>query len=344
MASIRPTLKEIKERIHNDALVLLDDEFLSRSDLAVFEAVIAGASHALYNAINYGRKQLFIDSCDENYLERIAGIFGIYRKSATKATGRVQFNYASSAVDVPVGTLLQDENEHQYATTSVVDSSGKAYIRAAEAGTASNIDVDVELTLPAPVAGVLGAKVVEAVVGGTDIETDDELRERVLARTQNPPRQGTATDYVAWAKEVAGVGEAWCYPREQGDGTVVIRILATDRALPSQDLINNVSDYVKSKASVLAHIYVLSPIEQAIDFTLKIEPDTLSNRSLAEQAIKNVFAKESIPGGFIYLSHINKAISDIATEDNHVIVSPTADIKATDSSYLLTVGAVKWQD
>ena len=69
--------------------------------------------------------------------------------------------------------------------------------------------------MPLPIAGVTGAVVVEEILGGTDLETD-ELRARVLARTQNPPRQGTKSDFIAWAKEVEVVPDAWCYPKNRG--------------------------------------------------------------------------------------------------------------------------------
>lgn len=344
MASIRPTLTEIHNRIHADAQVLLDQEQLRRSDLAAFEAVIAGASHALYNAINYGRKQLFIDSCETQYLERIASIFGITRKQASKASGKIQFTYANDAVDAPIGTVVQTNSGYQYETTSSPNGDGEAPVRAVIAGEQYNIAVDTKLTLPSPIAGVTGAIVTEEILGGTDLETDDELRARVLARTQNPPRQGTKSDFIAWAKEIEGVSEAWCYPKEQGDGTVVIRILGPDKKLPDEALLEKVKAYVISKASVLATIYVLAPIAQTFDFTLKITPDTLTNRNLAEQAIRKVFNDESIPGGKIYLSHISKALSDIASEDDHTILSPTTDIEAQDSSYLPTVGSISWQD
>ena len=131
---------------------------------------------------------------------------------------------------------------------------------------------------------------------------------------------------------------------EQGDGTVVIRILGPDKELPDETLLEKVKAYLISKASVLATIYVLAPIAQTFNFTLKITPDTLTNRNLAEQAIRKVFNDESLPGGKIYLSHLNKALSDIASEEDHTIVSPDSDIEVQDSSYLPTVGSILWQD
>ena len=63
--------------------------------------------------------------------------------------------------------------------------------------------------------------------GGTDTETDEQLRARILQRIQNPPMGGSAADYVAWALAVPGVTRAWAAP-EQGIGTITVRFLMDD--------------------------------------------------------------------------------------------------------------------
>lgn len=345
MATIRPTLQEITDRIHNDTVARLDSEQLRRSDVTVFERVIAGASHGLYSAIEYSRKQLFPDTAETSYLERLATIYSITRKEAQRATGQVKFEYANGAVDVPVGTLLQDDASIQYQTTTSPTAEGICSIRAVLAGTDSNIAISVDLSLPSPVSGINKAVTYTAIVGGTDTETDDELRLRVLARTQNPPRQGCQSDYVAWALEVDGVGYAWCYPKELGDGTVVVRILDSDGNIPKQTLIDTCKAYIESKASIMATIYVVAPVEQLVNFTLSITPDTIAIRQKAESTIKSVFLDEAIPGGDIYLSHINAAISTVSDEQDHIIVSPTTSaITADNTSSLLRAGTITWQE
>ena len=64
--------------------------------------------------------------------------------------------------------------------------------------------------------------------GGTDEETDEELRARVLRRIRQPPMGGDAYDYVAWALAVPGVTRAWCSPLEMGIGTVTVRFMMDD--------------------------------------------------------------------------------------------------------------------
>ncbi len=343
MATLRPTLQQIIDRVHNDSVARLTTEELRRSDLTVFERVISGVSHGLYSAIEYGRRQLFSDTADTSFLERQASIFGLARRQATKAIAKVQFEFANGLVNVPVGTLIQDSNGYQYQTTSALTSEGICTVRALLAGSIYNPLNNAEFTLPSPIAGVLKAKLVQVTTVATDVETDSALRARVLSRTQNPPRQGTKTDYIAWVQEVEGVGKAWCYPKEDGDGTVTVRFVDTNGNLPDGTLVDKVQAYLDTKVNVLATNYVVSPIAQPFNFTLKIYPDNLNNRALAEKAIRDLFKKEAMPGGTIFLSHVNAVLSAISTEDNHVIVEPTTDIVADSTSYLPTVGDTSWQ-
>ena len=129
MATLRPTLSEIIERIQQDARARLSDEELRRSDLNVFIRVIAGVSHALYGAIEYGRRQLFSDTADTSFLERMAGLYGLSRKQAARATGKIKFTW-SAAIDIPVGTIVQTSDNIQFMTTASPDSDGIAAAQA----------------------------------------------------------------------------------------------------------------------------------------------------------------------------------------------------------------------
>lgn len=341
--ALRPSLAAITERIQADADARCAELHLRRSDYDVAVRVIAGASHELYSAIEFGRRQLFTETAETSYLERRGRLFNIERKAATYAVGVVQFAW-EAVTDIPTGTLVQTSGGLQYQTTGSPDSSGYAPVQSVEAGAAYNLTAGEELTLVSSIAGVTGATVTTAIAGGTDAETDDSLRARILARTQNPPRTGTAEDYVAWALEVPGVTRAWCHPRESGPGTVTVRIMADDTTgFPDAALLAAVQEYLESKADVLADIYVVSPIAQPVDFTLQITPDNVTQRARAEAALQALFDAEAVPGGGIYLSHVHAALSAVVDEIDHVIVSPVADPAASGSSYMLTLGTITWQ-
>lgn len=344
--SLRPTLSKIISRITDDAEARYDQTFLRRSDMKIYIRVLAGVQHALYSAIEYGRKQLFTETAETAYLERRGRLFDIYRKSATFSTGTIRFNW-ESPVNIPSGTLLQEPNGKQYAVSSAVGNDGTATITAVTAGADYNLNSGTELTLVSAIAGISGAITTTDITGGTDAETDDSLRARILERTQKPPRTGTADDYVAWAKEVSGVTRAWCYPREMGAGTVTVRIMSdnlTPDGFPTESLLAATQEYIASKTDVLATVYVTSPIAQPVNLTLKITPDNTTMRTRVEERLKELFTEEAIPGGGIYLSHIHSAISEVSEEEDHVIVSPSSDLEANSSAHMLTLGGITWEE
>ena len=166
---IRPTLSEIISRIEDDAQARLSTDELRRSDLGVFIRVIAGASHAMYNAIAYGRNQLFSDTADTEYLERMAHVYALQRRQASRAEGKIQFVWSQSTA-VPVGTIVQTSDGLQYVTTSSPTSDGICSVRALLAGSASNISSGITLTLPNPVEYVTGALTYTVISGGKNLE------------------------------------------------------------------------------------------------------------------------------------------------------------------------------
>lgn len=344
MASeLRPSLSEIMTRIQNDAQSRLSSDELRRSDVQVLLRVLAGVSHSLYSHIDWVKDQLFTDTCDEEFLERKASLFGLSRIKATKSSGTVQFLW-QSAVSIPVGTILQTSDGNQYETTSAADSSGHATVRAVTAGADYEVAIGETLSLVSPVTGVSGATVTGAIEGGADAETDDELRERVLSCTRNPPRQGTAEDYVAWAKEVAGVTRAWCYPQELGQGTVTVRFCTDDltpNGIPTATKVQEVQDYIDAKCSVLCELYVEAPIAQTVDFDLSITPDNTTVRQYAEEALASLLKAEGQPGGTIYLSHVNATLSAVTGETDHTVNTPSSDIVMS-TGYLPVMGTVTW--
>ncbi|WP_410923633.1 baseplate J/gp47 family protein, partial [Pseudomonas sp. SIMBA_041] len=79
------------------------------------------------------------------------------------------------------------------------------------AGSAGNADVGTVVSLSETVDGIQqGGAITATVQSGADIETNDELRSRMLDAYQSTPQGGDEEDYVQWARAVAGVTRAWC--------------------------------------------------------------------------------------------------------------------------------------
>ena len=346
MAFDRPTLRELITQMTTDAEREAGAKQLRQSNLRVLPKVFAYACHDLYGFITWILKQLFADTAEAQYLERQASIQGIYRRAASKATGTLTVSYTEGAT-LPVGTIFMADDQTRYETTAEPEVGSYAVpVQCLEVGTIGNREEGQTYTLVSPVTGVDAEAVGSEMAGGAEAESDESLRERLLYRLRNPPRGGTATDYVAWAKEVPGVTRAWCFPKEQGIGTVVVRFATdelTDDGVPTSGMVQIVADHIAESAPVTAATTVVAPVAKAVNFKIKdLIPDSESVRAQVEAELKSLFVREATPGEALLISHIRQAISSAAGEEDFELLEPTADVPA-DSTQLLVVGEVTYE-
>ena len=343
MAFERPTLPQILERVSADVESRLSKEQIRRSNARVYERVLAGASHEIHGRIDWLQKQLFFQTAEAEFLDRWASVFGVYRKPATAAAGTVQLSFAAEPVDVPEGTVLQADAGAQYQTVGSPTTAGVVEVEALLPGSGGNLEAGDVLNFVSPVAGVDSAAECLGVSGGTDAETDEELRTRLLERARERPAGGAAQDYVAWAKEVAGVTRAWVAQGTQ-PGTVIVDFVCDDLPdiIPTAEKVAEVQAHIDAVRPVTAIVTVEAPATQAVNVTISsLLPSTTAVREAVEKALADLFIAEAEPGALMYLSHIRAAISNASGEIDSTVVSPAADIQAP-AGTLLTLGTITW--
>jgi uncharacterized phage protein gp47/JayE len=335
----RPTLSELRTQARADLQSALPeaDLGLRRSNLRVFADVTAGLMHMHYGWLDWLARQVIPDTAETEYLERWARIFGLVRAPASPAGGRAVFAGSVGAA-VPTGTRLQraDRVEYAVATGGTLPTGGylELDVEAIEPGSAGNADAGVRLTLVSALAGVEARATVgvDGLGGGADAETDDSLRDRLLARIRRPPHGGAAHDYVAWARAVPGVTRAWAYPGELGLGTVTVRFMmdvvrAAEAGIPQPEDVAAVSAAVEALRPVTADVTVAAPVPAPLDVTIQgLEPDTPEVRAAIVAELADMVARTAEPGGTIPISRIWEAVSLATGERRHVIVAPAADI------------------
>lgn len=333
-----PTLAERTARIEADiSSRLLDGESpLRRSVLGVLARALAGQGHMLQAYQDWAARQPFVDQAEAEFLDRHGETWGIPRKAAVAATGQAVFTGADGAV-VPSGAELRRVDGVLLRTTAeafIASGTATVSVQAVEAGQAANTPAAAQLSLVAPLDGVNATATVTGagISGGVDVEGDEALRARILARIQTPPQGGSKSDYEAWALAVPGVTRAWVYPRHLGDATVGVAIVcddAEDGPLPSAEVLEAAQAHLESVRPVTAEVLVFAPEALAVPVTLALSPDTPSSRAAVLAELRDLFAREAIPGSTLYLSHIREAISVAPGETNHVLTAPTADIVPT---------------
>lgn len=343
----RPSLADIIQRVRNDVLSRLStDDVLRRADAEVYARVMGGVAHGLYGFIEWLSDQVIYDTAELEYLERWCSIWGITRKAAAAATGSVTFAVQAGSV-IPSGTLLQALDGVQYQTTAdatITTPTATAPVAAVVAAAAGNRTTGQSLSLVSPVVGVQTTAAAGELSGGADIETDDALRARLLARIQQPPQGGASYDYTTWALEVSGVTRAWVYPAELGLGTVTVRFVRDLDSTPIPDAgeVAAVQSYIDARRPVTAQVTVVAPAAVPINFQIQgLTPSNPTVQAAVQAELQDLLLREAVPGGTILLSHIRAAISAAAGETDYVLVAPVANVTNTTGN-MSTMGTITW--
>ena len=346
MAFSRPTLLELVNRIRNDILARFrQSDQLRRTDGEVYARVHSGAVHGLYGHQDYISLQILPYTADEDNLKRMASAKGMTQKLAAQAVGTATFTTEIGAL-IPANTVLKALDGQEYTTTVGATSSGVNItlpVKASVAGAAGNRTAGQSLSLVSPVPGVQGTALASELSAGADIEDIEEFRARYIERLRQPPHGGSKADYIAWAKEVAGVTRAWCFPLEMGAGTVTVRCVRDNDSTPFPDSTEllEVKTHIEDVRPVTATLYVVAPIEQLVNLSIALNPNTPDTRAAVLVELQDFFLREGAPGTTLFRSRISEAISAGNGEYSHNLSVPNTDI-VVDNSHLARLGAVTW--
>jgi uncharacterized phage protein gp47/JayE len=289
--------------------------------------------HLVLQYIDWLALQLMPDTSETVWLDRHAFIWLVNadgstgRKLATPSVGTAIFTGPLGGAVVPVATQLSYGATlfETLTDTIVTDQPTPIPIRALDPGVVGNLDPGTSLTfVAAPPPQIDSTAAVELLQGGTDQETDEELRARVLERIQAPPMGGDAEDYVHWSLMLPGVTRAWCYPLEMGIGTVTVRFMCDDlRAVendgfPLDEDVQALTTHLdRMRPVTVKDFFVVAPLRFPINFKIiNLATDDEATRANIEQAVEAMFMERASPGQEIYRSWISEAISQAGGVDH----------------------------
>jgi uncharacterized phage protein gp47/JayE len=354
-----PTLFEVRSLVRDGVHGSLpgSDATVPNSVLRVMSDTQGALCFLTLEYIDWLALQLLPDTAETEWLDRHGQIWLVNadgstgRKQATMAAGLVAATGTNGSI-VPAGALLDGSHNATYqVTTMTVLGAGPTEVPvvALNAGTVGNLDPGSELGFLEPPPGVDSLAIVVTMDGGTDTETDDQLRRRILRRIQNPPMGGDAADYEAWALAVAGVTRAWAYPNEMGIGTMTVRFLMDDLRVdddgwPTQSDIETVAGYIDTVRPVtVKDIYVVAPIKQFIDIIIANPvPDTDTVKAEIELSLRNMLEVKAIPGQTIFAAWVSYAIMNAPDLVSFELVTNT-DYVMPSAGHMAVLGNISYE-
>lgn len=289
-------------RDHIAAFLPGADASIPNSVLRVLSDSNSGLAALQFQYLAWLANNLMPDTAETEWLDRHAQIWLGGRKPATFAAGVANVS-GTPGVVLPAGARWAS-GDIEYETLAAVTlglGPTNVGVQALTAGAAANRSAGDRLSISTATDGVDGVATVVVIEGGTDPESDDDLRTRVLLRIRKPPMGGSADDYVQWALAVPGVTRAWASPLEMGKGTVTVRFmmdgLRPPTGLPLTGDIADVQAYLDTVRPVaVKDLFVLAPILEPIDFAVAdMVPNDAATRAAVTANVAAMIRERAAP-------------------------------------------------
>jgi uncharacterized phage protein gp47/JayE len=272
------------------------------SDIGIRMRLLAGEIYSLEAAVDWLKRQTFVQTATGQELDYRAQERGLTRKESVPAHGTLTFSRESAIwfdLLIEAGTICSTagENPVRYVTTE--DAILKANTvsvevpaRAEEGGSAGNAEagtITVMVTEPIGIQYVMNTK---PFVGGEDRESDESLRARLLQSTIAPSNGANPAFYRDYALSFDGVDSVRVVPRANGAGTVAL-YLAGKGCAPSDAIISQIAQELNSVREICTQVTVSAaetvPFSVTASVTAKAGLDSAEVKEACEAAIQDYF-------------------------------------------------------
>lgn len=183
----------------------------SKALVRVLAALEAGlfTSHYRYVA-NRILQNLALTATGDD-LDRIGTNYRVYRKAAVAFVGTITQPAANGTVIPITVDYVSDASGIRYIVNAASSPAAGGYatvsVTAAESGEDGNLAASDTLTIGRQIAGITSttATYASTTTSGSDRESDDVYRRRILTEIRTVGGGGNAADYRTWAEAVTGV-------------------------------------------------------------------------------------------------------------------------------------------
>lgn len=215
----------------------------------------------LDNAINLG----FADTTYGEFLDRKANESGVTRKPSVKSTGIIVFSSTIQGTVIPAGTVVYTDSGIRFLTdnqTTIFNNTASAAITAEEGGLNGNVPSN--SIINTEIADVT-CNNVNPTVGGKDEQSDEDLQNEIFSKVKTPITSGNVNHYREWAKQISGIGDARVIPLWNGNGTVKVILVSSDKKSVLSGKVIEVLNYINKERPIGATVTVESAVEKNIN-------------------------------------------------------------------------------
>lgn len=373
-----PSAKTIAERIASamefsisvvrplvDPLAISRAVRSARGMLAMIGRAVALEAREIHDHVAWWGRQYFVDTAEDEFVQRHADIYGIVARTATFAVGKVDIEGAAGT-PIPADLEIAGSDGTIFRTTetAIIGPNGGAAVSviASIAGPAGNLEAGIRLRTVTAFPEINRIAVAaEGIAGGAEAETPAELADATMAYIRQRPHGGAGFDYPTWLREKFAVRAVKPETDWIGRGSVGVIVAmkdGTSARAPTESEMAEMLSYLGAPGSssgvrpVTAHVVIVPAEMRAIPITVRVRPDTVATRAAVEEAFAAFVAtigdanddqNESPIGARIEPSRISEAISAASGEYAHDLISPSAPFTLDRDQYPLP-GVITFED
>jgi uncharacterized phage protein gp47/JayE len=217
-----------------------------------------------YKELKNVQKESFANTATGEYLTMRCAERGIYRKTATQAIRKAEFNK-----NISIGDRFGIDG----VTFVCIELLGNniAKLKCEQYAEIGNTVYGTLLPLRY-IEGLTKAELVDVLIPGEDDEDDESLRKRYFDSLESEAFGGNISDYKIKTNSIAGVGGTKVYPAWNGGGTVKLVIIDSSYNKPSDlllDLVQAAIDPITNTGqgvgiAPIGHKVTVFPVDEVV--------------------------------------------------------------------------------
>lgn len=213
-----------------------------------------------------------------DFLDHLAANRGVTREQAAPATTTIRFTLSAAqdyAIGIPAGTRVTNGDSIYFQTTAYAEvAAGDTYVdvkaECTDVGIEGNDLVAGQLSiLVDPIPYVESVANTDTSSGGTDLEEDESLAERVFLAPSSYSVAGSQDAYIYWAKTYnTAIGSV--VVTSPNPCEVKIYILMDDGTIPGSGVVSGLQDFLSATTirPLTDQVEVLTPTAETFNVAL----------------------------------------------------------------------------
>ncbi len=286
---------EIVERMNNKFFELSGYDAERFSDIGIRIKLLAGEIFSLSSEIDWIKKQMFPNTASGKQLDLHAQQRGLERRKGNKAVGQIVFKLDTPleyTITIPKGTICTTSDGTLNFVTiddSVIMQGGTfAYVdcEAEQSGVRYNVPPKSITTIVTYFSVGITISNASSFTEGTDDESDEELRQRIIYSMRNIPNGANKEYYISLVKSVDGIQSAKVIGSSDEAGKISIYVGGRG-CIPSEEAYRRAQIAVRDNKAIGVNTDIIKAQAAGVNVDVSISTENGYDFDTVQSNVKN---------------------------------------------------------